>query len=74
MTVASSPGVLVQDLARLAEAGPQSARTRVWGPGDDWTISDGTAGLATIEDRYSLAPLTTRDASVNSLAPLFRRH
>lgn len=33
--------------------------------------ADTTSILATIEDRYGLAPLTSRDASVNSLAPLF---
>lgn len=48
MTVGPSPGVLVQDLARLAEDAPPSALTRLWGPGDDWTISDGTARLATL--------------------------
>ena len=33
--------------------------------------TDTTSILATIEARYGLAPLTSRDASVNSLAPLF---
>jgi acid phosphatase len=33
--------------------------------------ADTTSILATIEDRYGLAPLTSRDASVNSLATLF---
>jgi acid phosphatase len=33
---------------------------------------DTTSILATIEARYGLAPLSTRDASVHSLAPLFR--
>jgi acid phosphatase len=35
--------------------------------------SDTTSILATIEARYGLAPLTTRDASVRTLAPLFGR-
>jgi phospholipase C len=34
---------------------------------------DTTSILATIEARYRLAPLTSRDAAVNSLAPLLRR-
>jgi acid phosphatase len=33
--------------------------------------TDTTSILATIEARYELAPLSTRDASVHSLAPLF---
>jgi hypothetical protein len=37
--------------------------------------ADTTSILATIEARYGLAPLTSRDASVRSLAPLFgNRH
>ncbi len=35
--------------------------------------SDTTSILATIEARYGLAPLSTRDASVHTLAPLFAR-
>jgi phospholipase C len=35
--------------------------------------ADTTSILATIEDRYRLAPLTSRDAAVNSLATLFGR-
>ena len=35
--------------------------------------ADTTSILATIEARYGLAPLSTRDASVQSLAPLFGR-
>jgi phospholipase C len=34
---------------------------------------DTTSILATIEARYRLAPLSSRDAAVNSLAPLLRR-
>ena len=48
MTVASSPGVLVQELARLAEDALPFGPARRWGPGDDWTITDQTARLATL--------------------------
>ncbi len=36
--------------------------------------TDTTSILATIEARFHLAPLTSRDASVNSLARLFGPH
>lgn len=53
------PALVVSPL--LTDRGVSSLRT------------DTTSILATIEDRYGLAPLTSRDASVNSLAALFRR-
>jgi len=37
----------------------------------DHTQYDTTSILATIEQRYGLRPLSTRDASVNSLADVF---
>ena len=36
--------------------------------------ADTTSILATIEARFHLAPLTSRDASVNSLSRLFGPH
>ena len=40
----------------------------------DHTQYDTTSILATIEQRYSLAPLQARDAAVNSLASVFGAH
>jgi phospholipase C len=40
----------------------------------DHTAYDTTSVLATIEQRYGLAPLSTRDAAVNSLANVFDAH
>jgi acid phosphatase len=40
----------------------------------DHTSHDTTSIIATIEDRYGLLPLTTRDASVASFAGLLSRH
>ena len=37
----------------------------------DHTQYDTTSILATIEERYGLAPLSTRDAAVNSLSNVF---
>jgi phospholipase C len=40
----------------------------------DHTQYDTTSILATIEKRYGLAPLGSRDAAVNSLASVFGAH
>ncbi len=40
----------------------------------DHTQYDTTSILATIEQRYELAPLTSRDAAVNSLSNVFDAH
>ena len=40
----------------------------------DHTQYDTTSILATIEQRYGLAPLSTRDAAVNSLSNVFDAH
>ena len=40
----------------------------------DHTQYDTTSILATIEQRFGLAPLTSRDAAVNDLLPASRRH
>ena len=37
----------------------------------DHTQYDTTSILATLEERYGLAPLNTRDAAVNSLSNVF---
>ena len=38
----------------------------------DHTVYDTTSILATIEHRFHLAPLSSRDASVNDLAHVFK--
>ena len=40
----------------------------------DHTEYDTTTVLATIEQRYNLPPLSTRDAAMNSLANVFAAH
>ena len=40
----------------------------------DHTAYDTTSILATIEQRYGLAPLGSRDAAVNSLSDVFNAH
>jgi phospholipase C len=40
----------------------------------DQTQYDTTSILATIEQRYGLAPLSSRDAAVNSLSNVFDAH
>ena len=40
----------------------------------DHTEYDTTAVLATIEQRYGLAPLSSRDAAMNSLSNVFDAH